>query len=135
MAAGKAFGIRPAGMLALDVVRLEAGLILLEVDYTSSMHALIAAQSYSPGEIGLGRLVSLDKDTPFVGQTALRREAAAGGPSRPRPAAHHPHPAPRLVVGGVGVRLLRAGRGGDRGRPGRPGTTARGAVEAPHAVR
>ena len=72
----------PPGMLALDVARIEAGLILLEVDYTSSMHALIPEQSYSPGEIGLGRLVALDKETPFVGQAALRREAQAGGPSR-----------------------------------------------------
>jgi len=34
MAAGRPYAIRPAGMLALDVVRLEAGLVLLEVDYT-----------------------------------------------------------------------------------------------------
>ena len=82
METGRAYALRPAGMLALDVVRVEAGLILLEVDYTSSMHALIPEQSYSPGEIGLGRLVALDKETPFVGQAALRREAAAGGPPR-----------------------------------------------------
>ena len=82
METGRSYALRPAGMLALDVVRIEAGLILLEVDYTSSMHALIPEQSYSPGEIGLGRLVALDKETPFVGQAALRREAQAGGPPR-----------------------------------------------------
>jgi aminomethyltransferase len=82
METGRGYALRPAGMLALDVVRVEAGLILLEVDYTSSMHALIPEQSYSPGEIGLGRLVALDKETPFVGQAALRREASAGGPPR-----------------------------------------------------
>jgi aminomethyltransferase len=82
METGRSYALRPAGMLALDVVRIEAGLILLEVDYTSSMHALIPEQSYSPAEIGLGRLVALDKETPFVGQTALRREAEAGGPPR-----------------------------------------------------
>src|SRR6185369_3116923 len=49
--AGRAFGIRPAGMLALDVVRLEAGLVLLEVDYTSSRHALNPEQNYSPYEL------------------------------------------------------------------------------------
>ena len=58
MEAGSGYGLRPAGMLALDVARLEAGLILLEVDYTSSRHALIAEQAYSPFEIGLGRLLS-----------------------------------------------------------------------------
>jgi aminomethyltransferase len=82
METGRAYALRPAGMLALDVVRVEAGLILLEVDYTSSMHALIPEQSYSPGEIGLDRLVALDKTTPFVGQAALQREALAGGPPR-----------------------------------------------------
>jgi aminomethyltransferase len=68
-------------MLALDVVRLEAGLILLEVDYTSARHAMNPEQNYSPGEIGLGRLVSLDKGD-FVGRLALERETRAGGPPR-----------------------------------------------------
>jgi aminomethyltransferase len=81
MAAGADYGIRPAGMLALDVVRLEAGLILLEVDYTSSRHALNPEQSYAPAEIGLGRLVDLGK-ADFVGKLALSREAAKGGPGR-----------------------------------------------------
>jgi aminomethyltransferase len=81
MAAGADYGIRPAGMLALDVVRLEAGLVLLEVDYTSARHALNPEQNYSPAEIGLGRLVDLEK-ADFVGKLALRREAAKGGPAR-----------------------------------------------------
>jgi aminomethyltransferase len=81
MAAGKAYGIRPAGMLALDVVRLEAGLILLEVDYTSARHAINPEQNYSPFELGLGRLVSFDKGD-FVGRLALEREQRAGGPAR-----------------------------------------------------
>jgi aminomethyltransferase len=82
MEAGRAYAIRPAGMLALDIVRVEAGLILLEVDYTSAAHALIPEQSYSPFEIGLGRLVDLAKATPFVGRSALQREVDAGGPAR-----------------------------------------------------
>ena len=80
-AAGASYGIRPAGMLALDVARLEAGLILLEVDYTSARHAMNPDQNYSPGEVGLGRLVSFDK-ADFVGRLALEREARAGGPKR-----------------------------------------------------
>jgi aminomethyltransferase len=79
--AGAAYGIRPAGMLALDVVRLEAGLILLEVDYTSARHAMNPEQNYSPFEIGLGRLVDFAKGD-FVGRLALEREQRAGGPSR-----------------------------------------------------
>ncbi len=81
MAAGRRHAIRPSGMLALDVARVEAGLILLDVDYTSSRRALIPEQSYSPFEIGLGRLVDFEKGG-FVGRRALLAEQAAGGPSR-----------------------------------------------------
>jgi glycine cleavage system T protein (aminomethyltransferase) len=79
--AGKPYGIRPAGMLALDIVRLEAGLILLEVDYTSARHAMNTDQAYSPYEIGLGRLVDPGKGE-FVGRRALAAERRAGGPTR-----------------------------------------------------
>jgi aminomethyltransferase len=77
MQAGAPYDITPTGMLALDVARIEAGLILLDVDYTGVKKALIPSQAYSPYEIGLGRLVTLDK-APFIGQAALRREAARG---------------------------------------------------------
>jgi aminomethyltransferase len=79
--AGSGYGIRPAGMLALDVVRLEAGLVLLEVDYTSARHALNPEQNYSPYELAMGRLVDLGK-ADFVGRLALQREQAKGGPKR-----------------------------------------------------
>ena len=77
MESGQPWDITPTGMLALDVARIEAGLILLDVDYTSAKKALIPSQRYSPYEIGLGRLVHLDK-APYVGQAALRREAREG---------------------------------------------------------
>jgi len=79
MEAGRAHDIKPAGMLALDVARIEAGLLLIEVDFFSSKKALVAGQMYSPYEMGLSRLVDIDK-RPFVGQAALRRESAAGPP-------------------------------------------------------
>ena len=79
---GRPFGIAAAGMLALDMSRLEAGLILIDVDYTSAKHALVHDQSYSPFEIGLGRLVNFDKATDFVGRRALAAETEAGGPAR-----------------------------------------------------
>jgi aminomethyltransferase len=83
MAAGKAHGARPVGMLALDVARIEAGLILIDVDYTSSRHALIPEQTYSPFELGiLGRFTSFTKEGDYVGRRALEAEAAAGGPAR-----------------------------------------------------
>ena len=74
---GKAFDIHPAGMIALDIARIEAGLILIEVDYISSKKALIDAQKYSPGEIGLGKLVDLKKES-FVGREALALEQKKG---------------------------------------------------------
>ena len=77
MAKGKAFDIHVAGMLALDVSRIEAGLLLIDVDFNGSKKALIPAQKYTPFEMGLSRLVALDKGR-FVGQDALRREAKTG---------------------------------------------------------
>jgi aminomethyltransferase len=79
--AGEPYRVRPAGMLALDVARLEAGLVLIEVDYTSAVHSHIPAQNFSPYEIGLGRLVDL-ATADFVGKRALIAEVAAGGPAR-----------------------------------------------------
>jgi aminomethyltransferase len=77
MDAGAAFDIHPAGMLALDVARIEAGLLLIDVDFHGSKKALIEAQKYSPFEMGLGRLVNLDKGR-FVGQSALIEEQKRG---------------------------------------------------------
>lgn len=77
MEAGKAFDIHAAGMLALDVARVEAGLLLIDVDFNSSKKALVDEQRYTPYEMGLGRLVNLDK-TRFVGQSALRAEHERG---------------------------------------------------------
>jgi aminomethyltransferase len=80
MKTGRGFDIHPTGMLALDVARIEAGLILADVDYVSSKKALIESQKYSPFEIGLGKLVHLEKEN-FIGREALIEESAKG-PSR-----------------------------------------------------
>ena len=82
--AGRPFDIRPTGMLALDVARIEAGYVLIEIDYVSSRRALIEDQKSSPYEINMGRLVHLDKG-PFVGRAAL--------------AAEHRRPPKRRLVG------------------------------------
>jgi aminomethyltransferase len=80
---GRAYGIRPAGILALDVTRIEAGLILIDADYTSARHALIPEQTYSPFELGvLGRFVSFKKEALYVGRRALEAERERGGPPR-----------------------------------------------------
>lgn len=74
---GRPFGARPAGLLALDVARIEAGLLLIEVDFFSARKALTPSQVYSPLEMGLGRLVHLAKER-FIGRPALLAEQARG---------------------------------------------------------
>ena len=74
---GRAYGIMPAGMLALDIARIEAGLLLIEVDYISSHKAVIEAQKSSPYELGLGWTVKLD-GADFIGRQALVAEKARG---------------------------------------------------------
>jgi aminomethyltransferase len=64
-------------MAALDMARIEAGLLLIEVDYISSHHAIIKAQKSSPFELGLGWTVALDGGR-FIGRKALRAEKAGG---------------------------------------------------------
>ncbi len=76
---GPAFDLHPAGMLALDVARVEAGLLLIDVDFHSSRKAMIEAQKYSPYELGMARLVDLEKG-PFVGRQALAAEHRRGHP-------------------------------------------------------
>ena len=77
MAAGADYGITPAGMLALDIARIEAGLMLIDVDYVPARKALIASQTSSPFELDLGWAVNLGKPD-FVGKAALAAEAGRG---------------------------------------------------------
>ena len=90
---GREFDVRPCGMLALDVARIEAGLILIDVEYTSCRKALIPSQQYSPFEIGLGRLVQFQKEN-FVGRTALAAERQGANPG-----SGHAIPSTRRLVG------------------------------------
>jgi aminomethyltransferase len=76
---GKQFDLHAAGMLALDVARVEAGLLLIEVDYISSKKALIPSQKYSPYELGFAKMVHLEKEN-FIGKRALEGDAKNGVP-------------------------------------------------------
>jgi aminomethyltransferase len=78
IAAGRDYGIVPCGILAMDMARVEAGLFMLDVDYTAASHAWIPGQKSSPFEMGLGWAVNLDKPGYFVGRRALEREAKEG---------------------------------------------------------
>jgi aminomethyltransferase len=75
MDAGADYGITPVGILAMDMARVEAGLFMIEVDYTSTNHAWIEPQKSSPFELGLDWTVALNKQGYFVGRRALERDA------------------------------------------------------------
>ncbi len=77
VATGEGLGLAPAGIIALDIARIEAGMIMLQVDYISARKALIAAQKSSPFEIGLAWAVDLEKGD-FVGRKALLAEKQTG---------------------------------------------------------
>jgi aminomethyltransferase len=78
MTAGGDYGITPCGILAMDMARVEAGLFMLDVDYTAATHAWIEGQKSSPLEMGLDWAVNLDKKGYFVGRRALEREKREG---------------------------------------------------------
>jgi aminomethyltransferase len=73
MEIGAGYGILPVGLAALDILRVEAGLLLIEVDYTSTQHARIDMQKSSPYELGFGWAVHLDKPD-FIGKRGLEIE-------------------------------------------------------------
>src|SRR5262245_26227004 len=75
--AGRAHGLEPAGSEALDMVRIEAGLIMLGADYPSAPRVPIHARRSTPYAIGLDWCVELDRPA-FLGQEALQAEAARG---------------------------------------------------------
>lgn len=74
---GEPYGLTPCGVWAMDIARIEAGLIMLDVDYFSSHHALIEARKSTPYEINLGWAVSPQKG-PFNGRRALAEERKRG---------------------------------------------------------
>ncbi|MDX1578627.1 MAG: aminomethyltransferase family protein, partial [Gemmatimonadota bacterium] len=71
--AGDRFGLAPAGMLALDMARVEAGLLLVDVDYVPAHRALIELRKSSPFELGLGWTVARGGAS-YVGRAALEAE-------------------------------------------------------------
>lgn len=74
---GRAFGLEPVGLDAMDVTRVEAGFIMNGVDYFSANHSLIESRKSTPYELGLGWTVHL-KRAAFNGREALRQEKREG---------------------------------------------------------
>jgi aminomethyltransferase len=77
VSAGQPMDIKPAGMLALDVARVEAGLVLADVDYVGSRKALTETQKYTPVRDGPGA-------SGRSAEGAIHRQGAAGRGARPR---------------------------------------------------
>ncbi len=76
--AGRPYGALPAGLQALDQTRIEAGLVLIEVDFVNAAHAVLDGRRSSPYEAGLGWTVKLVPGNDFIGRPALEAEAARG---------------------------------------------------------
>jgi aminomethyltransferase len=74
---GSDYQMLPTGNVALDMVRIEAGLLLIDVDFQSAAKTIFAVQKSTPYELGLGWMVKLDKPH-FIGQEALRAEKQRG---------------------------------------------------------
>ena len=77
METGADYKMLPTGMVALDMVRIEAGLLLIDAEFHSAAHAIFEVEKISPYELGLGWMVNQKKEH-FIGQEALRREKARG---------------------------------------------------------
>ncbi|MDH5242394.1 MAG: aminomethyltransferase family protein [Chloroflexota bacterium] len=71
-------GVQPYGLAALYMLRIEAGLLLLEADFDSSRFAWNDAHRSTPIELGWSWMFrDLGADArPFVGRRALEREIA-----------------------------------------------------------
>ncbi len=80
--AGEPHGASPFGQQALLMTRVEAGLVLLDVEFASSRYAFTDHQRSTPHELGLGWMFrTIADDRAFVGRDAIRAEMA-GGTSR-----------------------------------------------------
>ena len=71
-------GVIPFGLTALSMARIEAGLLLLDVDFHSSRFAWTDAHRSTPIELGLGWMFKdlATNDRAFLGREAIAREIA-----------------------------------------------------------
>ena len=78
LAAGEGRGLRLFGEQALLMARIEAGLVLIDVEFGSSRLAFTDDERFTPKELGFGWMLrGIDSDDrAFIGRTAIRREIA-----------------------------------------------------------
>ena len=74
-------GIIPIGLTALYMARIEAGLLLLDVDFHSSRFAWTDADRSTPIELGLGWMFR-DLEPPTTGRSSATRPSAARSPTK-----------------------------------------------------
>ena len=86
--AGESVGVQPAGEYAIDVARVEAGLLLISAEYSGASTDEPSADSpanpvdhATPYELNLGHCIKLGKESDFIGRAVLAGEPATG-PSR-----------------------------------------------------
>jgi aminomethyltransferase len=68
--AGRSHGLRPIGLSAIELLRIESGLLFPDIDYFP--------HQTDPFEVRLDNVIKLDKPGDFVGRDALRAIAAQG---------------------------------------------------------
>ena len=81
--AGEGQGFRPFGEDALNMVRIEAGLSLIGVEFSSARYAFTDAERFTPQELGFGWMLgkggaNLGEGRPFIGRRAIERELREG---------------------------------------------------------
>jgi aminomethyltransferase len=81
--AGEGQGFRPFGEDALLMLRIEAGLALINVEFSSARYAFTDAERFTPKELGFGWMLGKDgaalgDDRPFIGRRAIERELREG---------------------------------------------------------
>ncbi|MFZ2503060.1 MAG: aminomethyltransferase family protein [Nocardioides sp.] len=84
IAAGDGYGLRPFGEDALLMARIEAGLSLIDVEFSSARYAYTDHERFTPDELGFGWMLPRnaagieDESRPFIGRRAILAERAAG---------------------------------------------------------
>ena len=79
LGAGRDHQLRPFGEEALDMLRIEAGLPLVDVEWTDSTLAWSDEQRVTPTELGMGWMLrGVREGRRFVGSDAIRRELETG---------------------------------------------------------
>jgi len=81
--AGDGQGFRPFGEDALLMLRIEAGLALINVEFSSARYAFTDAERFTPKELGFGWMLgkegaALGDGRPFIGRRAIERELRDG---------------------------------------------------------